>query len=126
MSMTEGNLMNLLTIRNGNLPYVVQNAWYAFSGVSVLISHRQRKNAARFFLHGDNLAKVVLSGTPLLRPVQYDRTFLRPVQYDRTFLDSVQYGNLLNVFTNASRMEQFFGYMINCDISPLLKCKFSN
>ena len=107
MSMTEGNLMNLLTIRNGNLPYVVHNESYASSGVSVLISfarvyivsvnspflqsNRQRKTAARFFLHGDHLAKVVLSGTPFLRPVQYDRTFLRPVQYDRTFLDSVQY-----------------------------------
>ena len=107
MSMTEGNLMNLLTIRNGNLPYVVQNEKNASSGVSVLISfarisivsvnspllqsHRQRKMAASFFLHDDHLAKVVLSGTPLLRPVQYDRTFL----------DSVQYGNLLNVFTNA-------------------------
>ena len=59
MSMTEGNLMNLLTIRNGNLTYVVQNERYASSGVSVLISfarvaivsvnssflqsHRQRK-----------------------------------------------------------------------------------
>ena len=53
--------------------------------------HRQRKMAARFFLHGDHLAKVVLPGTPLLRPVQYDRTFLDSVQYDRTFLDSVQY-----------------------------------
>ena len=90
---------------------------YASSGVSVLISfanvsivsvnspflqsHRQRKMAARFFLHGDHLAKVVLSGTPLLRPVQYDRTFLRPVQYDRTFIDPVQYGNLLNVLTKA-------------------------
>ena len=109
--------MNSLTIRNGNLPYVVQNERYASSGVSVLIpfarvsmvsvnslflqSHRQRKMAARFSLHGDHLAKVVLSGMPLHRPVQYDRTFLRPVQYDRTFLDSVQYGNLLNVFTNA-------------------------
>ena len=117
MSMMEGNLMNLLTIRNGNLPYVVQNERFASSGVSVLISfarvsivsvnspflqsHRQRKMAARFFLYGDHLAKVVLSGKPLLRPVQYDRMFLRPVQYDRTFLDSVQYGNLLNVFTNA-------------------------
>ena len=117
MSMTEGNIMNLLTIRNGNLPYVVQNERYASSSVFVLISfarlsivsvnspflqsHRQRKMAARFFLHGDHLAKVVLSGTPLLRPVQYDRTLLRPVQYDRTFLDSVQYGHLLNVFTNA-------------------------
>ena len=29
--------MNLLTIRNGNLPYVVQNERYASSGVSVLI-----------------------------------------------------------------------------------------
>ena len=95
MSMTEGNLMNLLTIPNGNLPYVVQNERYASSGVSVLISivrisivsvnspflqsHRQRKMAARFFLHSDHLAKEVLSGTPLLRPVQYDRAFLRPV-----------------------------------------------
>ena len=32
--------MNLLTIRNGNLPYVVQNERYASSGVSVLISFR--------------------------------------------------------------------------------------
>ena len=117
MSMTEVNLMNLLTIRNGNLPYIVQNERYTSSGVSVLIAfarvsiasvnspflqtHRQRTMAARFFLYGDHLAKVVLSGTPLLRPVQYDRTFLRPVQYDITFLDSVQYGNLLNVFNNA-------------------------
>ena len=107
MSKMEGNLMNLLTILNGNLPNVVQNERYTSSGVSALISfarvsivsinspflqsHRQRKMAARFFLHGDHQAKVVLSGTPLLRPVQYDRTFL----------DSVQYGNLLNVFTNA-------------------------
>ena len=84
--------MNLLTIWNVNLPCVVQNERYASSGVSVLIyfarvsivsvnwpflqSHRQRKMAARFFLHGDHLAKVVLSGTPLLRPVQNDRTFL--------------------------------------------------
>ena len=110
--------MNLLTIGNGNLLYVVQNERYASSGVSVLISfarvsmvsvnlpflqsQRQIKMPARFFLPGDHLAKVVLSGTPLLRPVQYDRTFLRPVQYDRTFLVSVQYGNLLNVFTNAN------------------------
>ena len=65
--------MNLITIRNGNLPYVVQNERYASSGVSVLISfarvsivsvnllflqsHQQRKMAARFFLHGDHLAK---------------------------------------------------------------------
>ena len=117
MSMTEGNLMNLLTIRNGNTPYVVQNERYGSSGdfvvlffatesvVSVISPflqlYRQRKMATRFFYHGDHLAKVVLSGTPLLRPVPYDRTFLRPVQYDRTFLDTVQYGNLLNVFTNA-------------------------
>ena len=102
MSMTEGNLMNLLTIRNGNIPHVVQNERYSSSGDFVLILfaresilsvnspflqlHRQRKMAARFFLHGDHLAKVVLLGTPLLRPVQYDRTFLRPVQYDRTSL----------------------------------------
>ena len=38
MSMTEGNLMNLLLIRNGNLPYVVQNEKYASSDVFVLIS----------------------------------------------------------------------------------------
>ena len=98
MSMMEENLMNLLTIQNGNLSYVVQNERYASSGVSVLISfarvsivsvdspflqsHLQRKMAARFFLHGDHLAKVVLLGTTLLRPVQYDRTFLRPEQYD--------------------------------------------
>ena len=108
--------MNLLTMRNGNVPYVVQNERYSSSGDFVLIFfpresilsvnlpflqlHRQRKMAARFFLHGDHLAKVVLLGTPL-RPVQYDSTFLRPVQYDRTFIDSVQYGNLLDVFTNA-------------------------
>ena len=30
--------MHLLTIRNFNLPYVVQNERYASSGVSVLIS----------------------------------------------------------------------------------------
>ena len=30
--------MILLTIRNGNLPYVVQNERYASSGVSVSIS----------------------------------------------------------------------------------------
>ena len=117
MTMTEENLLNLLTIRNGNLPYVVQNERYASSGVSVLISYAKvyhfckfavssvtsakKKMAARFFLHSDHLAKVVLVGTPLLRPVQYDRTFLRPVQYDRTFLESVQYGNLLKVFTDA-------------------------
>ena len=65
MSMTEGNLMNLLTIRNDNLLYVVQNKRYASSGVSVLISfarvsivsvkspflqsHRQRKWLPDFF-----------------------------------------------------------------------------
>ena len=38
MSMTEGNLMNLLTIRNDNLPYVVQNERHGSSGVFVLIS----------------------------------------------------------------------------------------
>ena len=106
MPMTEGNLMNLLTIRNGNIPYVVQNERFSSSGDFVLIFfaresiasvnspflqlHRHRKTAARF-LHGDHLAKVVLSGTPLLRPMQYDRTFLDPVQYDRTFIDSLQY-----------------------------------
>ena len=80
MSMTEGNLMNLLTIRNCNLPYVVQNKRYAYSGVSVLISfarvsivsvnspflqsHRQRKMAARFFLRGSALALWLERRTP--------------------------------------------------------------
>ena len=81
--------MNLLTIRNGNTPYVVQNERYASSGdfvvlffatesvVSVISPflqlYRQRKMAARFFYHGDHLAKVVLSGTPLLRPAKAPR-----------------------------------------------------
>ena len=107
MFMTEGNLINLRTIRNGNIPYVGQNESYVYSGVFVLIlfaresivsfnspllqPHWQRKMAARFFLYGDHLTKVVLSGTPLLRLVKYDRIFL----------DSVQYGNLLNVFTGT-------------------------
>ena len=111
MSMMEGNLMNLLTIRNGNIPYIVQNERYASSGDFVIIFFArasiisdispflqlqgERKMATRFFLHGDHLAKVVLSGTP----------FLRPIHYDRMFLDSVQYGNLLHVFTNASSRE---------------------
>ena len=106
--------MNLLTIRNDNIPYVVQNERYSSSGDFVLIFfaresilsvnspflqlHRERKMAARNFFHGDHLAKVVLLGTPLLRPVQYDRTFLRPVQYDRTFLDSVQYVKSIGCF----------------------------
>ena len=84
--------MNLLTIRNGNIPYVVQNERYSSSDDFVLIFfareyivsvnspflqlNRQRIMAARFFLHADHLAKVVLSGTPLLKPSQYDRTFL--------------------------------------------------
>ena len=85
MSMTDGNLMNLLTIRDGNIPYVVQNLssgdfvliFFARESILSVYSpflqlHRQRKMAARFFLHGDHLAKVVLLGTPLLRPVQYD------------------------------------------------------
>ena len=42
MSMTEKNLTNLLTIRNANLPYVVQNERYASSGVSVLISFARK------------------------------------------------------------------------------------
>ena len=82
MSMTEGNFMNLLTIRNGNMSYVVQNERYTSSGDFVVIFfaresifsiispflqlHRQRKMAARFFLHGANPTKVVLSGTPFL------------------------------------------------------------
>ena len=125
MPMTEDHLVNLLTIRNGNIPYVVQNERYSSSGYFVLIFfaresilsvnspflqlHRQRKMAARFILHGDHLAKVVLLGTSLLRPVQCDRTFL----------DSVQYGNLLDVFTYAICMEQFSGYIINSNISRL-------
>ena len=72
MSMTEGNLMNLLTIPNGNIPYIVQNERYSSSDDFVLIFfaresivsvnslflqlHRQRKMAARFFLHGNHLA----------------------------------------------------------------------
>ena len=76
--------MNLLTIRNGNTLYFVQNERYAPSGdfvyiffprASVILPylqlHPQRKMAARFVLHGDHHVKVVLSGTPLLRPVQY-------------------------------------------------------
>ena len=110
--------MNLLTIRNGNITYFVQNERYAFSGdfvyiflarvsiISVILPflqlYRQRKMAARFFLHDDHQAKVVLPGTPLLRPVQYHRTFL----------DSVQYEHLLHVFTNANSMEPFSGYII--------------
>ena len=60
MSMTEGNVMNLLTIRNGNLPYVVQNERYAssvlisFARVSIvsvnspfLQSHRQGINGCQ-------------------------------------------------------------------------------
>ena len=97
--------MNLLTIRNGNLPYVVQNERWASSSVSVLISFARDLSfllirrffshiGKEFFLYGDHLAKVVLSGTPFLRAIRF-------VQYDRTFLDSMQYGNLLNVFTNA-------------------------
>ena len=116
--------MNLLTIRNGNISYFGQIERYASSGdfvyiffarasiVSVILSffqlHRQRKMAARFFLHGDHHAKVVPSGMPLLRPVQYHRTFL----------DSVQYENLLHVFTNANSMEPFSGYII---IFPLFQ-----
>ena len=69
--------MNLLTILNGNILYVVQNERYASSDDFVLIFfaresivsvilpflqlQRQRKMAARFFLHGDHLAKVDLS-----------------------------------------------------------------
>ena len=114
--------MNLLTIRNGNFSYFGQNERYASSGdfvfiffarasiVSVILPflqlQRQRKMAARFFLHGNHHAKVFLSGTPLLRPVQYHRTFL----------GSVQYENLLHVFTNANSMEPFSGYIINFDI----------
>ena len=77
MSMTEGNLMNLLTIRIGSILYLVQNERYSSSGDFVLIFfaresilsvnspflQRQRKMAARFFLHGGHLAKVVLLGT---------------------------------------------------------------
>ena len=119
MSMTEENLMVLLTIRNCNIPYIVQNERYASSGDFVLIFFAreslvsvilpflqiqlQRKAAARFFFHCGHLAKIVLSGPP----------FLRPVQYDRMFLDSVQYGNLLHVFTNANSRERFPWYIIS-------------
>ena len=110
--------MNLLTIRNVSLPDIVQNERYASSGVSVLISfarvsivsvnspflqsHRQRKMAARFFLHGDHLAKVFLLGTPLLRPLQYDRTFLRL----RAIPKSIE------CFHQCNLKEQFSGYII--------------
>ena len=93
--------MNLLTIQNGNIPYVFHNERYPCSDdfvyiffaresiVSVISPflqlQRQRKMAAIFFLHGDHLAKVFLSGTPLIRPVQYHRAFL----------DSGQYGNIM-------------------------------
>ena len=50
MSMTEGNLINLLTIRNGNLLYVVQNERYASSGVSVLISFARVSGNIRLYL----------------------------------------------------------------------------
>ena len=92
MSMPEVNPMNLLTIRNRNIPYVFQDERYACSDdfvyifcarepiVSIIIAVSSApaaiKMAARFFLHGDHLAKVVLSRTPLLRPGQYHRTFL--------------------------------------------------
>ena len=84
--------MNLLTIRNRNIPYVYQDERYACSDDFVYIFCAREsivfcyfavtsapaaiKMAARFFLHGDHLAKVVLSGAPLLRPGQYHRTFL--------------------------------------------------
>ena len=71
--------MNLLTIRNCNTSYFVQNERYASSGdfvyiffsrasiVSVISPflqlHRQRKMAARFVLHGDYRAKVVSGNT---------------------------------------------------------------
>ena len=78
MSMTEGNLMNFLTIRNCNIPFFVQNERYASSGGFVLIFFAresivsvilpflqiQRKMAVRCFLHGDHLAKVALSLDP--------------------------------------------------------------
>ena len=43
-----------------------------------LQSQRQRKMAARFFLHGDHLAKVVLSGTPLQGPCNAKERSLDP------------------------------------------------
>ena len=90
MSMLEENSMNLLTIRNRNIPYVFQDEWHTCSAAFVYIFCAREsivsvilqslapaaiKMAARFFFHGD-LAKVVLSGTPLLRRGQYHRTFL--------------------------------------------------
>ena len=103
--------------RNGDIPYFVQNEWYASSGEFVLIFFAresivsvspflqlqwQGKMAARFFLHADQLVQVVLSGTP----------FLRSVQYDRMFIGCVHYGNLLHVYTNANLRERFLGYII--------------
>ena len=85
-------------------------AWACFrnvaraSIVSVISSflqlHRQRKMAARFFLHGDHREKVVLSGTPLLRPVQYHRMFLDSVQYEIYFMFSpmqIQWNHFLGI-----------------------------
>ena len=75
--------MNLLTIRNGNIPYFIQNERYSSSGDFVRIVfaresivsltslflqlNKQRKMANRLFLHDDHRAKVVLSETPFLR-----------------------------------------------------------
>ena len=91
MSMQEEIPMNLLTIRNRNIPYVFQDERYAcsddfeyifcmrvyrFCYFAVSSAPAAIKMAARFFLLGDHLTKVVPSGTPLLRPGQYYRTFL--------------------------------------------------
>ena len=105
--------MNLLTIRNGNSSYFVQNERFASSGdfvyiffsrasiVSVILLflqlHRQRKMAARFFLHGDHQAKVIRSGTPLLRPVQYYRTFLDSMQYETLLPMQIQWNHFLGI-----------------------------
>ena len=71
--------MDLLTIRNGNIPYVVQNERYS-SSIDFLFIYfatestffvispflqlqRQKKMAARFFLHGDHLASSSVGNT---------------------------------------------------------------
>ena len=100
--------MNLLTFRNGNSPFFVQNERLASSVDFVrivcakkyivsLISpflqlHRQRKMTTRLFLHDIHLAKVVLLGM----------SFLRPIQYARIKHENTKYENRLHVFFNAN------------------------
>ena len=116
--LTDGNFLNILRIRNGNILYFIPNdryvssddfscIYFAKASVSCVASpffqpRRQSKMAARFFLQVGHLAKVVLLWTYLLNSVQYQRTFL----------NSVKFGNLLNVFNNANWTGQFLGYII--------------